>query len=275
MSNTIFSSSWEEYKNLLALNHSRLKLMEKSPWHYSHYQEMSPTKEQEFGTRFHELLLEPTLFDSKYLVEPYYSTSGRSKEGKEERARFAAQHPNMIFIDNDEFAMLRSMREAVMTDPYAKQIFESGQPELTAVWDDDGTGIACKARLDWVSDAISNVPVDVKTTRDANPDNLSRACYNYGYYTQAAFYMRGWETIYGKKADGFLFVFVEKPTDPQATPLPPQIYELSPEFLRMGSSKVREWLKKLAELQSSKTEDYPHYTEGLSILNPPAWAKVY
>lgn len=271
--NSLFSCSWDEYKQIEAVNHGRLKLMDLSPWHYHQYRESKPTKALEFGIWFHESLLEPKNFDSKYIVEPKYSSNGRTKEGKEERSRFAAENPGKIVLSEDDFLTLKSMRESVMTDQYGKRIFNGGQPEMTATWSDRETGIPCKGRIDWISDELPNVIVDLKTTNDANPNNLMKACYNYKYYTQAAFYLQAWETIQGKKADGFIFVFVEKPDDPQNTPLPPQIYELSKDFLNLGNQKIKEWLNKLNEIQKKNTEEYPHYTYGLSVLNLPAWVR--
>lgn len=270
MNNTVFACSFDEYSGHDAVNHSRLKLIDKSPWHFHHYKPSKPTKEQEFGTKFHALLLEPDLFCSKYICEPQFTSSGRSKEGKAERQEFMEKHPGMETIDRYDWIMLHSMDEAIRTDPYAKQIFSSGQSELTALWDDKKTGISCKGRIDWIPDAIPNVIVDLKTTRDAHPDNLSKSCYNFGYYTQAAFYLGGWEAIYGKPAEGFIFCFVEKPSDPEDTPLPPQIYELSPDFIKMGNFKIKEWLSKLSEIKDNTNHD--HYTNGLSVLTPPAWA---
>lgn len=274
MNNQVFSSSFTEYAGYDAVNHSRLKLMDKSPWHYVNFKPRKSTKEQEFGTKFHELLLEPNLFYEKYVMEPQFLLSGRTNEGKAERKAFTENHPGMEVIEQNDFFMLHSMRESVMTDPYAKQIFSSGQAELTALWEDEKTGITCKGRLDWLPDAIPNVIVDLKTTKDANPDSLSRACYNYCYHTQAAFYLRGWEVIYGKPADSFIFCFVEKPAHPEDTPLPPQLYELSSDFVKIGKSKVDYWLSKVAEMKSGNQVD--HYTIGLSVLNPPAWAsRIY
>ena len=271
MNNTVFTCSFDEYSGHDAVNHSRLKLIDKSPWHYYHYKPSKPTKEQEFGTKFHELLLETNLFDKKYIViENRFLSSARTKAGKAERQEFINNNPGKEIINSDDWLTLSSMRESVMTDPYAKQIFSSGQAELTALWDDKKTGISCKGRIDWIPDAIPNVIVDLKTTRDAHPDNLSKACYNFGYYTQAAFYLGGWEAIYGKPAEGFIFCFVEKPSDPEDTPLPPQIYELSPDFIKMGKAKVKGWMNKLSEIKGSK--NYDHYTNGLSVLTPPAWA---
>ena len=266
------SCSWEEYVALPLVNHSRLKRLKESPWHYQNPPKAkSPSADLIFGTWFHALLLEPDVFVERYVPAP--EGSKNSNAYKAVVAELAQQRKEPI--GSSDWSRLHSMREAVLNDPYAGPLFQKGNAEATLIFTDPETALECKARIDWLPEAFPNVLVDLKTTRSANPDNLRKTCWDYGYYTQAAFYSLAWECVMGEKPDAFLFVFVEKPDDPEDTPLPPQLYELSRDYRQAGERQVRQWLNQLQDCITTYGNDpWPHYTRGLTELNAPGWAKL-
>jgi len=267
---------FDEYLKIDAVNHSRLRRLAESPWHYQNPPKAKkPSADLIFGTWFHTLLLEPARFPEKYVPAP--ALNKNSDKWKTLVAELAAkgQEP----IDPESWTRLHSMREAVLNDPFAGPLFKSsGQVEHTLLFDDPETQLPCKARLDWQPDAFPNVIVDLKTTRSGNPRSLSKSCWDYGYHTQAAFYSMAWEMVNGSPLDhveAFLFLFVEKPDDPEDTPLPPQLYELDKPYFQEGQKQVRQWLNTLKQcMDDHGSNPWPHYTHGLSTLSAPTWAKL-
>ncbi len=233
--------SWADYVALPQVNHSRLKRLKESPWHYQHPpKQKSPSADLLLGTAFHTLLLEPERFAERYVPAP--EGSKNSNAYKAAAAELAAQQKEPMSAS--DWTRLHSMREAVRNDPYAGPLFQSGQAELTGIFTDPETGLEGKVRIDWLPESFPNVPVDLKTT------------------------------IFGQPPEAFIFVFVEKPDDPEDTPLPPQLYELSRDYRQAGEQQIRQWLNLLKDcLVTYGDEPWPHYTRGLTELNAPYWAK--
>ena len=75
-------------------------------------------------------------------------------------------------------------------------IFEAGFPEVVIIWEDEGSGVLCKAMIDWLR---YNWIIDMKTFE--NKKNLppkvaaSNEVANHRLYIQAVFYMKGIEKI--------------------------------------------------------------------------------
>lgn len=272
MSGYLSSLSWNDYVALPHVNHSRLKRLKESPWHYQNPpKEKRPSADLLFGTAFHTLLMEPARFAERYVPAP--EGNKNSNAYKSAAAELAAQQKEPI--SGSDWARLHAMRFAVLNDPYAGPLFQSGVAEATGIFTDPETGLECKIRIDWLPESFLNVPVDLKTTRSGNPDDIRKSCWDYGYHTQAAFYSLAWEVIFGKQPEAFIFVFVEKPDDPEDTPLPPQLYELSRDYRQAGERQVRQWLNLLQDCITTYGEEpWPHYTRGLTELNAPYWAKL-
>jgi len=271
MPNQILKISMDEYTALSAVNHSKLKRLAESPWHYQNPPvAKKPLADLVFGTWFHALLLEPVAFYERYLEGP--SINKNNGEWKKRVAMAAENGQEMI--DGNDWSRLHHMRQAVLNDPYTAPLFEGGQAEQTLLFDDPRTNLACKARIDWVPEKFPNVLVDLKTTRSGSPRSLQKSCWEYSYHTQDAFYSLAWEQLTGEAPD-FLFVFVEKPDDPEDTPLPPQLYQLELSYRELGQRQVRQWLNELnAYLRDYGDQPWPNYTSGLTSLSAPAWAKL-
>jgi hypothetical protein len=261
-----------DYRDLHAVNHSRLRRLAESPWHYQHPPvPKKPSADFIFGTWFHALLLEPAEFAQRYEQVP--ALNKNSDKWKKLVADLAAQGKEPI--DEESWFRLANMAGAVLSDPYVGPLLKAGKPEQTLLFNDPATGLACKARLDWLPDDFPHVIVDLKTTRSGNPDSLKKSSWDYGYHTQAAFYSLAYEIVTGQSPEAFLFVFVEKPDDPEDTPLPPQLYELDKAFYQAGQNQVRQWLNQLKSCFDQYGDNtWPHYTTGLSTLTAPYWAKL-
>ena len=77
------------------------------------------------------------------------------------------------------------MRDAVHADKQARSFLESGAAEKSWWSVDEATGLAIKARTDWVT---KRTIVDLKTSRSgATPDEFAKAVANFGYQSLTTF----------------------------------------------------------------------------------------
>lgn len=84
----------------------------------------------------------------------------------------------------------------------------NGHPEQAQFWEDERTGLPCKARIDLhVPD--ERIIVDVKTTSARSQTDFVANCYRYEYDRQAAYYLDGYQRA-GGIADLFLLIGIQK-----------------------------------------------------------------
>lgn len=148
-----------------------------------------PSAQSNIGELCHRLLLEGheeniVLIDAENFL---------TKAAKTERDQ--AYKDGKVPILARDMAPIRTM--VAMAKHFVEQteiagIFESGRPEVTVTWDEDG--LLCKARPDWLSDEWH---LSVKTTNvlaGANPASFSRKTLTpQGYDFNLEFYRRGLE----------------------------------------------------------------------------------
>lgn len=129
---------------------------------------------QEFGTRFHDFLLMNT------------QAVPTGKGATATRRMLDVMRANSLFF----------------------RLLESGQPEQAQFWNDERTGLPCKARIDLrVPD--EKLIVDVKTTSARSQAEFVSNCYRYEYDRQAAYYLDGCRQA-GECADQFLILGIQK-----------------------------------------------------------------
>lgn len=183
-----------DYRALPALNASGLKALKRSPLHYwaefvdPDRAPKEPTKAMHIGTALHALVLEG---EERWAVEP--DVNKRTKAGKAELAEFLANVPDGVPVLKQEDAdMILRMANNVHACPEAQELLNlpGRKTEHVLTWDDESTGIACKARLDMVAWSPNEViVVDIKTTKDARPAEFARQIATLDYHVQAAFYL--------------------------------------------------------------------------------------
>ena len=136
------------------------------------YQLKSPA--QEFGTRFHDFLL---------------------------------MNIQAVPTGKGATATIR-MLDVMRANSLFCRLMESGQPEQAQFWNDERTGLPCKARIDLrVPD--EKLIVDVKTTSARSQAEFVSNCYRYEYDRQAAYYLDGCRQA-GECADQFLILGIQK-----------------------------------------------------------------
>ena len=150
---------------------------------------------------------------------------------------------------------------------------DAGVAERSIYWTDPQTGVRCRCRPDWLKQLPDlTLAVDYKTTRDANPDAVSRAIADYGYHQQDAFYTDGIEAA-GLAQPGsarFIFVFQSK-----TAPYLITVRELSEHDRTIGRAKNARALRIYAECQ--RTDTWPDWTgpvTDIPEISLPTWAAI-
>jgi hypothetical protein len=248
-----------EYDAIDAVRFSTLKEMRRSPLHYR-YREQNPLEDTPrlmLGRACHTAVLEI----ERFLLD-YALFEGERRAGKVWEA-FEAQHADKTILKRPEYDLCLDMRKAVMAHPVAASYLAKGRAEQVVTWTDGATGLACKARLDWICDAPGKAALlDLKTTGCVETTLFASTAARMGYHAQLAFYRQG------LIANGLLvpakIVAVEA-----APPHDVAVFDVD-EMLHAGDEEVGELLAAVASCRASG--EWPgRYGAGEQPLHLPAW----
>jgi hypothetical protein len=254
-----------DYLSWDAASNSQLTTLSRSPAHLaeSRRQPREDTPALVMGRAIHTACLEPQLFASQYVRG--IEGDGRTKAVKEARAKLIVENPTKEVLsatDHDDALEIATTLRARPTSGALLSV--DGMREVSIVWDDDATGLRCKARIDLLSDLDGGTVLDLKSTQDARRDPFERSIYTYGYYRQAAFYLAGCYAL-GIAARHFMIVAVEK-----TRPYLSQAYRITDEAIEVGANEVSALLEVWAECLA--TGVYPGYDEAIHDIGLPPWA---
>jgi len=258
-----------EYAEIAAWNQSILKLIpERSPAHaYQAYLEpKTPTPAMTIGDAIHRVILEPHRLHD--LVQRAPTQEKRSNADKAAWADVRNMYPEAIVLrptgsDREPgYDEVIRISEAVWAHPTAAALLRGAKTELTVVWTDPVTGLACKSRVD-AFNRVDGWPtvVDLKTAEDASPARFPWACERYGYHFQGAHYLAGLDEL-APLQRRFVMVVVEK-SPPHAV----ACYELSPASLELGQHLVRAALDTCAKCVEAG--EWPAYPVGIQSIVLP------
>jgi hypothetical protein len=253
-----------DYLALDAISAHGLMLLERSPAHFwaARQTPHAATPAQLLGTLTHLCVLEPDAYRDRVRVAP--DVDRRTKAGKETWEAFQAETATIVgalLATAEQDAQARAMRAAVMAQPFARALLADGAAEVSLTW--DRAGLACKARPDWLCEGHA-VIVDLKTALDAGPSAFAKACGQWKYHLQAAWYQDAAIACdLGERA--FVFLAVE-PAPPYAVGL----YQLDEEALRVGRLRYQ---RALETYQACRTAGHwPGYDTEINTLSLPKWA---
>jgi len=264
--------SFDDYKLIPYVNNSKLGLMARSPAHFLQaWQEPSESASEpfRFGRLVHAYILEPETFGDHYKTMPDFEVGIDSKrpkltkEYKQLVSQWNEQNAGREAILPADWTRLQDIRGVLHLKPRAQEYLRGGSRELTVCWQDQETGIKCKARLDSYQPEKRRI-VDLKTSRDAAEFGKSIA--RFGYDRQAAFYKMGAEAV-GLPVDEFCFVVVE--SDPIHGCISAPLDRFT---LRDGELQVRQLLRRLAECK--RTGEFPTYLDP-ETFKKPHWSFVF
>ena len=261
-----------EYNKAEGVRRSDLWKMEDSPEKFKWFSEhpVEQTKAMAFGSACHKYVLEHDDFGDEFAVAP--NVDGRTKEGKEIKAKFAEENAGKTIISTDELAVMEEMREALVGCPLAKKlIFGKGETEIPFFWTDPDSGEKCKVKLDRLVKYNRRwYVVDYKTTKCAETNRFNSDMWKLGYFMQAAMYTEGvMKAKKLKKRPGFLFVAQEK-----EAPYSVNVIEVSEEVMNAGVAKFHQLLDKLHACKL--IDQWPGYMTG-NVPNDafvPTWMQA-
>lgn len=246
------------YRDLPGVNWSTLKHMARSPLHYNAAATgalVKDTPAMAFGRAVHTAVLEPDMFPRSYVV-----WDGGIRRGAVWESFRAANEAKEI-VSAADYERALALRDAVRGHGVAGPLLDNGVAERVLMWIDEQTGITCKARLDWVSDAL----VDLKTTTDVDERVFGQHAARLGYHGQLAFYRRGLVANGYPETTPVRLIAVESDE-----PHDVAVYELDDDVLWAGDALVDRLLEELEACMAQNTWPgrYPETTR----LVLPSWA---
>lgn len=262
---------FEEYLTWEAVSSSRLKLADKSLAHYQRGWVGTETAAIKMGSLVHAGKLEPLSIAARYAVMPDYendaenlvkkgkvmvrSTSKSSTYYKAKRAEFEKANPDRVIVTQSEYDRMVAIVTSLHQNAQVMHcIGGRGPVEVSMVWVDDETGLACKGRIDKLKQHLGLFG-DLKTDRDVQ--KFDRHIVDRGYQIQAAFYQSGYMALAGEVLTPWLAaVEKEDPFGCAAAPIDEALIE-------KGHGHMRRLLRAVAE--ANETGEFPSYE------NPDSW----
>lgn len=186
----------------------------------------------------------------------------------------AQTHRDLIYAEGKvpilrhELEAAKAMAASISNHPIANALLSKGKPEVSLFWVDPETGVKCRARVDWLPEAVEGrrmIVPDLKTAISAAPTEFAKAAANYAYFGQQQHYIDGIKTT-GLDADpAFLFVVVEK-ADPYLT----QVGQFAnKEDVDLARAAVDHCRRLYAECLAN--DSWPGYPGGINELSLPSW----
>jgi exodeoxyribonuclease VIII len=246
------------------ISKSDLDLIRQSYRHWlakGQYPKKAPTPALLFGSAFHDLILLPDLFPTKWGVkEEKEKKPKEKKKTKKELAEMpvveevieeqpVVEDKRHLFKE-DEWEALHSMRDQFLAHPIASQIMDGAKCEQTIFWRDKKTNILCKCRPDIMRK--DGILADLKTSSDGSFNVFRKDIVTWSYDKQAAHYLMGASAATGRRYESFLFIVVEK--------VPPYciaIYNVNEAVLEAGAKLREEDLDKFFSSNKDNRFGYP------------------
>jgi hypothetical protein len=253
-------------RHLGLVSRSALEQMQRSAAHYKAWVDGTVEDEETpaliFGAAFHCAMLEPQRYETDYAVEPSFGDC-RKTANKEARDAWRREHAGATWLPIEDARAITGMVKAVHSHPLASKMVRDGEPELTVRWQDDETGLPCKARSDYYVERLGMV-ADFKSSLDASPEAFRKEIVKRRYHRQYAFYRDGFAAV-GAAAAHFVFVVVEK-----SPPYAIGIYTLDEQGVALGHSQVHALMRDMRDCLDKKA--WPGFPATIRTLDLPPWA---
>lgn len=234
------------------LSVSALKAFMKSPNHYLEYVKgREPSPAMQLGTAIHAHVLEPETYKERYTFLP--SIDRRTKDGKATYAAWLEEHTSKTILSVDQWETVDKCGKVIDANSDARALLQGCEFEKRVeaeLWGVPFVGIA---------DAISDgYIVDLKTCRDASPDQFTRDAYNLGYHLQAAAY----RLLTGRER--FYWICVET-----SEPYNVAVYQQSQGAYEATVPILKEWVERWKAWDGKEAG----YFSGVKELYYPRWVK--
>lgn len=272
--------SFEEYLALDAESSGRASDFLESPALY-HAKHIAKTVKDEqtpammLGSAIHCLILEGRqAFDMRYAVGPCDDKRTTKWKKWAEDACVADGVTDMharTLLTASQGETVEACRAAVLLHDEAREaLFDwEGDPEVSGTWVDTETGLLCKLRFDRLCRAHC-APIELKTSRAADPNTVQRTAISMHYPRRAAWYVEGYREIYGVTPTSLPFITV-------ATELPPavledrvQVWTIDAVLEELGHRDNRTALEGIAAARASGVWR-ASWSRGVHTVTAPSW----
>jgi hypothetical protein len=197
---------------------------------YKAFEEVKqPNKENErhfpIGSAVHEVILEPELFKSNYIIAPKFDM--RTLVGKQGYAEFLVNSNGKTILFEDEYTMAVKMGVSASQNDTFVDLIKDSYRELSCYTTDEKTGLPLRMRPDSFSKTKSTI-TDIKTCRESSPSKFKWDVRSFGYAISSAFYMDF------LKRENYVFCAIEK-----SPPYETALYVLDDEMTEYGRTQYR------------------------------------
>lgn len=250
----------EEYHAHEALGSTNLKTILESPakyiWQKTHL--IEPTAAMIFGTKVHEAILEPSLFEEKMRIMPEFS--GKGSVAQREEWTNKTLSTGYKIISCDDYERIGLILKSIKNHTQASRLLEHGKSEESyfATIDD----VPCKARPDFLRDG--KIIVDVKTTSGSLKD-FYKAIANFGYHVSSAVYLDVISSALNETYDEFIIIAVQS-----VPPFETATFLVDSGTIDAGKSLYKKAIKIYKECK--KTDKWSTYPDEIIPIALPSWA---
>ena len=238
------------------------KIAQKSVLH-AIKEERSESAALDLGSALHCAVLEPEKYNVDFLIMP--KIDGRTKEGKALKADYEEKAKGKTLLNEEQDAQVKAMVQAIHAHEIANGMLTGGEAEYSYFAKDPITGLLLKTRPDYKN---AGALIDLKTCQDASREGFIKACINFGYALQAAFYLDVYNLATGESLTEFFFVAVES-----SSPYAVACYKMGETEINVGREQYKKALKQLAEFKKDETKilDFG-YEKKIHEIQFPLWA---
>lgn len=226
-----------------------------------------------FGRLVHTVILEPHKLDQYAVLNA--DVIGVKADGSKadnptatkawKDAVFEAKRDGLTVIDGKTLAKAEAMAAAVRDHPEAGRLLAAATETEVSAYAEHPSGAPVRARIDL---RLPTSLADIKTCRDADPENFDRVIHGFGYHISAANYI-DIARANGLTVDTFDLICVEK------EPTPGGDYRVSViEIHEDAIDKGRELMAEACDrwLANGRVIDLPSYGDGRHVVDLPGWA---
>jgi exodeoxyribonuclease VIII len=254
----------------IPIRHGHLKWMAKSPMHCHHamLQDSVETKAQRRGTVVHAMLFGTTEVVRIPDGAPKRPSSAQRRAKKPSPDTIAAinfwdafehEHEGHHVLSADEYETFNGMAEAVRNDPKAMDLITASRLEETIYF--TLAGRSCRTTPDGRGPDFC---FELKTTRDADPEQFRWQSRKLSYSAQQAWHLTGMEMGgYGKHRNAYTIAVEENARMPGLHPV--TVFKISEAALQNGDRCNRLWFERLISCEQSG--QWPPYAQTIVELD--------
>jgi len=247
----------EDYHKSPGISKSGLDLINKSPAHYKFAPPRKPSAAMHIGTAIHTAILEPVVFQDKYMCLENIDDK-RKSEYKEAVKEFGKD----FVLTASESANIKGMQEALSLNHDANKLINSIEYAELSCYATNINGVLLKCRFDGLT--ADGVAIDLKKTRDASARGFGKSVAEYRYHVQEAFYRHVYALAASVPLERFVFIAVE-----DNAPYYSKVWQLDSEAANIG---LHEANKDIQSYTIAYNDDYwPLPDGGTELLSLPAW----